>query len=923
MQNLNNISPECDYGNVEYKVKLVDKTEERVDEITSQMRYRTDEGNGESIYVIGVSDSGNLIGVSDDEFTESFNTLSLAAQKNNYSISMVSDKTLDNNKKVYELLVREKNERKYIDIKVVVAGHVDAGKCESKGTKIRMHNGDVKNIENIVKGDILMGDDSFPRRVLETTSGFGQLYSIIQDDGSTLNINKNHILCFQNRFSSYYYWDIVTKSTIVLYLVWNKTKNNYDIPVIKKKIFYTTIQPNNKTKNLHIYNSEKESNEAANDFLQNIKNNSSTSKFINFKDIVEIPFYSYLDVSTKLQSYLFLYKVSVFYKSQDVFMDPYILGYWLGVNNNDKLSFVNFFNKFSNSKTTLDMLEKHDLTNNKHIPKVYKYNSFSTRLDVIAGIIDSSGNLYKDKKHNHFYFLIENSKSSLSEDIIEIFSSIGLKSYKITHKISESFYDKIIIECSELFDILLNREKNLPDFNNFYTISKIENITILPQQEYFGFELDGNGRYLHEDYTVTHNSSFLGVLTTGKNDDGRGSARLSVFNYKHEVSSGRTSSVAHHILGFDDKGKITNYPSINKKGWEDIVKESSKIISFYDLCGHEKYLRTTIMGITSSFPDMCFIMIGGNTGITYMTQEHIFLCVTMGIPFSIVITKIDICKTRQNVLKDTIKSVNKLLKLPGLRRIPYKISNQDDVILCANNISHESIVPIFYVSNVSGQGIDLVKKFLNLVKKKNLNSNNSNLVEYHVDTTFSVPGVGTVIGGQLISGSVNVGDKLFLGPNNGKYEQILVRSIHCKKVPLQSVSHGSYVCLGLRKFDKKNVRRGNVILSHNSQLLSIMEFTADIKILKAHSTTIKPGYEPIIYTNSMRQTAKLISINNKINARKETTCLDSDNILRTGDNASATFTFKYYPEFLKIGTKLLMADGRCKIIGVVKNIVKK
>lgn len=533
------ISPEKADGNVEYKTKLVDKTDERIEEIATQMRYRCDEGFGEAMYVIGVADCGNLVGVDDDEFTESFNNLSMAARKNSYTLTMVSDKTLNNKKKVYELLVRENNSNKYIDIKVAVAGNVDSGK-----------------------------------------------------------------------------------------------------------------------------------------------------------------------------------------------------------------------------------------------------------------------------------------------------------------------------------------------------------------------------------------SSFLGVLTTGKNDDGRGSARLSVFNYKHEVTSGRTSSIAHHILGFDDKGSITNYSGLNKKGWPEIIKESCKVVSFYDLCGHEKYLRTTILGLTSSFPDMCFIMVGGNMGITRMTQEHIFMCVTMGIPFSIVITKIDICKNRKKVLNETVEAVNKLLKLPGLRRIPYKISNKDDVIICAKNIHSESIVPIFYVSNVTGQGIDYVKMFLNLLGKVPTNIKNTKDVEYHIDTTFSVPGVGTVVGGQLISGTVSVNDKLLLGPNNGNYETVQIRSIHCKRVPLQTVKYGSYVCLGLRKVDRKNIRRGNVLLSVKKDPLAVLEFDADITVLKSHSTTIRPGYEPIVHANTMRQSAKIIKISNKINARESSD--KEDSILRTGDKAIATFRFRYYPEYLKVGSKILMTEGRCKIIGIVK-----
>jgi GTPase len=533
-----NISPEKDDGNIEYKTKLLDSSEERIQRLASQMRYRTEEGFGESIYVIGVSDSGDLIGLDEDEFNKSFNNLLLAAKKNNYTISIVTQKKLNNNKKVYELLVRENNEDKYIDIKVAVAGSVDAGK-----------------------------------------------------------------------------------------------------------------------------------------------------------------------------------------------------------------------------------------------------------------------------------------------------------------------------------------------------------------------------------------SSFLSVLTNGKLDNGRGSARLSIFNFPHEVASGRTSSIAHHILGFDDKGKITNY-STHKKGWSDIVRDSRKIISFYDLCGHEKYLKTTILGLSSSFPDMCFIMIGGNMGITRITQEHIFLCVTMGIPFSIVITKIDICKNRTNVLKETVRSVKRLLKLPGIRRIPYNIYNKDDVITCTKNIHSESIVPIFYVSNVTGEGLDYVKILLNLLRKTPNNINNIEDVEYHIDTIFYVQGVGTVVGGQLISGTISVGDRLLLGPNNGKYTSVQVRSIHCKRVPVQKVEYGSYVCLGLRKIERKNVRKGNVLLSMKSNQLAVREFDADITVVKSHSTSIKPGYEPIVNTNTMRQTATLLKITNKINARKSID--DNECILRTGDKATARFRFRYRSEYLKSGSKLLMTEGKCKIIGTVR-----
>jgi len=418
-------------------------------------------------------------------------------------------------------------------------------------------------------------------------------------------------------------------------------------------------------------------------------------------------------------------------------------------------------------------------------------------------------------------------------------------------------------------------------------------------------------------------SSTIGVLLSGKLDNGRGSARLNVFNYEHEAKTGRSSSVAQHILGFDEKGEIVNQGlEFGKKTWPEIIRESTKVVTFFDLCGHEKYLKTTIRGLTSQFPDLCLITVGGNMGITRMTKEHIFLCLSLKIPFLILITKIDICEDRQNVLKETITSIKKLLKLPGIRRIPYTVRNSDDVVSAVKNFHTESIVPIIQTSNVTGVGLDILTQFLNLVscnpKNTKKKETKENKVEYHVETTFSVPGVGTVTGGQLLSGTISVGDKLLLGPNNNKYRTVQVRSIHCKRVPMQSINAGCYVCLALKKINRNSIRRGNVIISPKGTPLQIYEFEADVSVLKSHSTTIKIGYEPVIHTSSVRQTAKIIDISNKKNARRKGNT--DTKVLRTGDKATVRFRFSYHAEYVKPGYRLLLAEGKVKIIGIIRKI---
>lgn len=53
-------------------------------------------------------------------------------------------------------------------------------------------------------------------------------------------------------------------------------------------------------------------------------------------------------------------------------------------------------------------------------------------------------------------------------------------------------------------------------------------------------------------------STLLGVLTHGELDNGRGTARQRLFRHKHEMESGRTSSVGNDILGFNQEGRVVN-----------------------------------------------------------------------------------------------------------------------------------------------------------------------------------------------------------------------------------------------------------------------------------------------------------------------------------------------------------------------------
>jgi hypothetical protein len=86
--------------------------------------------------------------------------------------------------------------------KIVVIGKPG---CLAKGTNVRMASGILKKVENVVVGDLLMGDctaDNF-RTVLELCRGEDEMYKVVPDDGGmSYVVNKGHILTLFDNISN-------------------------------------------------------------------------------------------------------------------------------------------------------------------------------------------------------------------------------------------------------------------------------------------------------------------------------------------------------------------------------------------------------------------------------------------------------------------------------------------------------------------------------------------------------------------------------------------------------------------------------------------------------------------------------------------------------------------------------------------------
>ncbi|MHA1449494.1 MAG: GTP-binding protein [Candidatus Hodarchaeales archaeon] len=402
-------------------------------------------------------------------------------------------------------------------------------------------------------------------------------------------------------------------------------------------------------------------------------------------------------------------------------------------------------------------------------------------------------------------------------------------------------------------------------------------------------------------------STMLGCLITGQLDDGDGKSRQVIFRHPHELNSGRTSSVSMKILGFNEKGKITNYREgeFPSRSQVELISDSSKLIRFIDLAGHEKYLKTTMFGITGQSPDYSCILLAANSGILPMTREHLGLSIVMKIPFFFVISKIDL--TPAPVLKSTISSLKKLLKSTGLSRLPLIVKDINDVVIATSMIRDNRVTPVFKCSFVTGQGMDLLTSFLNLLPVRySWSENKEQDFLMYIDSIFNVPGVGTVVAGLVQRGKLARNDRVLLGPDdNGRFHSTRIRSIEHRRIPVTSVVPGQYVTFALALDKMIKVRKGQVLTAEENPRAS-WGFKADILLLH-HATTVKQGYNAHLHFWSVRQTAHLLELDKKY--------------VRTGDRATCQFRFMFRPEYLIKDGQFLFREGRTRGMGIIKELI--
>lgn len=404
--------------------------------------------------------------------------------------------------------------------------------CHSKDSLIRMFDGTIKKVQDIQIGDLLMGDDNTSRKVLDLYRGKDKMVKIIPKKEKSFIVNINHILSLKftnlttiiKRKDSYY------KNTDSHRIIWYEY-NGLNEPIRKSKTLSSKLLCEN--------------------YKLSLNNNKNV---IKYGDIIDIKVADLLKWSPWWlnKGNLSLYKSEKLdYSEKELIIDPYILGYWLGdgtscrmqittadediVNefisrlpnfeiskdNHNKYGYTIKDNEKHNSNKLLNDFKSYNLINNKHIPIDFKLCSINQRLQLLAGILDSDG--HYQKTSNQYELTLKNEK--LFDDCLELVKSLGFMAFKkqvikscmYKNEKKENTYYRMQIYGNGIENIpcilkrkqAINRNKNKnPNLDSF-------SIKLLDTDDYYGFELDKNHRYLTADGFIHHNSngkSFIAEL---------------------------------------------------------------------------------------------------------------------------------------------------------------------------------------------------------------------------------------------------------------------------------------------------------------------------------------------------------------------------------------------------------------------------
>ncbi|MDT3700596.1 MAG: selenocysteine-specific translation elongation factor [Thermincola sp.] len=260
----------------------------------------------------------------------------------------------------------------------------------------------------------------------------------------------------------------------------------------------------------------------------------------------------------------------------------------------------------------------------------------------------------------------------------------------------------------------------------------------------------------------------------------------------------------HFIIGTAghvDHGKTVLVKALTGKDTDRLKEEKERGISIelgfapfrlpsgiqaglVDVPGHERFIKNMLAGVGGI--DLVLLIIAADEGIMPQTREHLGIIDLLQIPQGvIVITKTDL------VEEDWLELIK-----------------EEARELVAGTVLEGA--PMAAVSAVKGAGIkeliQLIDEIAGAIKERPV----SGQPRLSIDRVFSITGFGTVVTGTLIEGTISVGDKIEILPEN---IEARVRGVQVHSEKVEKAGAGQRVAVNLAGLECEEIGRGSVLVA--------------------------------------------------------------------------------------------------------------
>ncbi len=341
------------------------------------------------------------------------------------------------------------------------------GKCLGLGTPVLHHDGTITPVESVRPGDLLMGPESDPRRVLSTTEGSGELFRIVPTKGKPWVCNDVHVLTLVQtgtgavvdvELKTFLSWSSATRATWKLFQPTGISFSERAAPPIDPYFMGVWFGDGAKTLTTH-------------GEIKAVKISKPDAEIENACRVTADQW----GIRLRVDRY------------EGKCPDYHLVS--------------------TDCKNPLLATMRETVGDAEQVPLAYLNGSVDVRAAFLAGILDADGYLH----HNNYE--IVQKRRGLAEGVAFIARSLGFRVVERVKVVNGEEYQRLsIIGDGSWLPMRIQRKRSAPRQQVKNALRTGFTVHSIGQGPYFGFTLDGDGRFLLGDFTVTHNTEMLSSI---------------------------------------------------------------------------------------------------------------------------------------------------------------------------------------------------------------------------------------------------------------------------------------------------------------------------------------------------------------------------------------------------------------------------